>query len=76
MNNCRSCKWANWARTASGRISPNGYSTCDYPMPEKMPAARLDLTRQMARRVSVARHGVNDAMDCHTFEKLPPKEKP
>lgn len=33
MSICRNCVHALWARTANGRLHPNGQGRCDYPMP-------------------------------------------
>ena len=31
MKNCTGCKYANWDRTAKGRLHPSGTGKCDYP---------------------------------------------
>lgn len=35
MKNCTDCKYANWKRTATGRLHPDGTGRCTFPW--KMP---------------------------------------
>ena len=30
MKTCKGCKWAEWNRTASGRLHPNGGGRCTF----------------------------------------------
>lgn len=36
MKSCNGCKFANWYRTAAGKLHPNGDGTCgyDYRVPQ------------------------------------------
>lgn len=41
MKNCTKCKYANWKRTASGKLHPSGEGMCGYkyklpPLPASM----------------------------------------
>jgi len=41
MKNCKGCKYAEWAKTKTGRISPTGNGKCSYeykvpPLPASM----------------------------------------
>lgn len=36
MKNCDRCKYAEWARTAAGKLHPSGDGKCIYPV--KLPA--------------------------------------
>lgn len=41
MKNCTHCKYAQWDRTATGRLSPTGAGRCGYeyklpPLPQAM----------------------------------------
>ena len=31
MKSCIGCKYANWKRTAAGRLHPSGDGKCEYP---------------------------------------------
>jgi len=35
MKNCTRCKYAEWKKTASGKLHPSGEGRCNYPW--KMP---------------------------------------
>ena len=35
MKNCKGCKYADWQRTAAGKLHPSGDGRCKYPW--KMP---------------------------------------
>lgn len=35
MKNCTHCKYAEWQRTAAGKLHPSGDGKCEYPW--KMP---------------------------------------
>jgi hypothetical protein len=34
VNPCLTCKYADWNKTAGGRLHPDGYGRCTYPIPE------------------------------------------
>jgi hypothetical protein len=40
MKNCTRCKYADWKRTAAGRLHPDGSGKCTFPVKiPKLPAA-------------------------------------
>lgn len=41
MKDCNGCKYANWRKTAAGRLHPSGDGMCEFPwkMPP-LPASR------------------------------------
>lgn len=70
LKNCRNCMWASWSLTKNGRIRPNGYAECVYPVSRDVivPASRPDLIVVMGRRASVHQHD-NVEMDCAAWKK-------
>jgi hypothetical protein len=32
MKTCKGCKWADWNKTVSGRLHPNGAGRCTFPV--------------------------------------------
>lgn len=45
MKNCTDCKYAEWHRTAVGKLHPDGDGYCEYPFSlPKLPAAMYWVT--------------------------------
>lgn len=74
MSGCLTCKYADWQKTASGRLHPSGDGRCTWKMPEiKIPASMYFGHYAMSRTPSIAggyisRHrGV--IHECPTYEE-------
>lgn len=40
MKTCKGCRWAEWKRTAAGKLHPDGYGKCAFPLKiPKLPTA-------------------------------------
>lgn len=56
MRDCTNCRYAEWERTAAGKLHPSGQGFCEYPwkMP-KLPASMYWLTEPSPMGGSISR---------------------
>jgi hypothetical protein len=50
VKSCLNCKFAEWSRTASGRLHPSGDGKCEFPL--KMPKLPASMVWLEVPRVS------------------------
>jgi len=56
MKNCTDCKYADWQRTAAGKLHPSGNGRCAHPWQiPPLPAAFYFLTRPIPTGGSINR---------------------
>ena len=67
LKNCRSCKWAEWGKTASGRKTFGNYAACTYPVNVTLPASRREAILLLKKGMGVAEYK-NVPLDCKTWE--------
>lgn len=73
-NPCLTCRFANWKRTANGRLHPSGDGRCEWVMPEiVMPKSRywIGFGRGMPWPAG-GQIERNDDKDCAAFEAATP----
>lgn len=70
-NGCKTCRWAKWERTATGRISTIHAGTCLYVVP--MPPLPISVTASFDYRKDFGRSKIHVGMgaSCPTFEEKP-----
>jgi hypothetical protein len=57
MKNCTDCKYADWQRTATGRLHPSGDGKCTYKVEiPQLPACRVWLCPPSASYPFINRH--------------------
>jgi len=73
IKNCRSCRWAEWEKTAAGRRDFGLYTRCSYPIEIKiLPASRRHLRNALTANVSVEEYE-NKEINCEAWGAIPNK---
>lgn len=64
---CKTCKWADWERTPTGRISRKYVGSCLYPIPE--PVLPTSVVRHSISKPYAGGIEPNDGTKCPCWEK-------
>jgi len=83
MSDCNDCKFAEWQRTAKGRLHPSGNGKCTWKgwKEWKMPASFYYPSQANMRSVAapdggyINRKTPHSASECSLFEPTPKPEK-
>lgn len=71
MNPCLKCRFAEWKKTAAGRLHPSGAGRCHWKMPEiALPKSRYYIGHE--RVIPPPTGGYierNDQQECRAFEE-------
>ena len=75
MKNCTHCKYAEWKRTADGKLNPSGYGMCTVEVKIPPLPASMYWTTPPYARGGVINRNEDFKKDCAYFERMPKEIK-